>query len=81
MKRDEGNFFKVRKINMKKLMKGFGIFGSLLAAVLFEWAYVDTSKRHNQSPSSKAVPVGRIYHSELVTDDQEVLAPTAAAAA
>ncbi len=77
---------------MKKLTRGFEIFASLLAVGLFvviapvyglvEWAHVDVSKRgRRQNHRSNIVPVGRIYHSEPVVDDREVLAPTAAAAA
>jgi hypothetical protein len=46
---------------MNALKKGFGIFGSVLAAVLFEWAYVDTSKRHGSNAVS---PRRRVYRRE-----------------
>jgi hypothetical protein len=44
---------------MNALKKGFGIFGSVLAAVLFEWAYVDTSKGSNA-----IFPRRRVYRRE-----------------
>ena len=58
---------------MKTLRKGFGAFGSILAAILFEWAYVDTSK------NSKAVSSRRrVYRRDARSEHQAT--PSIAAA-